>query len=255
MSAAAVRFAVLVPAYNAGRHIGDVLERLAPHAPPADTLVIDDGSTDDTGAVARQAKVRVLRQEPNQGKAAALRRGFRELADYDFVATLDADGQHDPADLPRFLVAVDGADLIVGARQLSGRMPWHRQIGNRWASWVTTMLAGQTVADSQSGYRLHARRLLAEVVERIPLTSDGYLFETEILVRAARAGFRLGAVPIKTVYEDETSHFRAGREVPRFLRLFARLGWEAVTGRLASSSAGGDSSQTPRTPDAKATER
>lgn len=249
----AVRFAVLIPAYNAGRHLGDVLQRLAPYALPADTLVIDDGSTDDTGSVARGGRVRVLRQEPNQGKAAALRRGFRELADYDFVATLDADGQHDPADIPRFLAATAEADLIVGARQLSGRMPWHRQIGNRWASWVTTLLAGQPVADSQSGYRLHARSLLAEVVQRIPETSDGYLFETEMLVRAARAGFRLGTVPIETVYEDETSHFRPGREVPRFLRLFARLAWERVTGRLGPSSSRGVS-KTPGTRDTTTTD-
>ena len=234
MNASSERFAVLIPAFNASRHLAEVLRRLAPRAAPSDTLVVDDGSTDDTGEVARRAGVRVLRQDPNQGKAAALRRGFSELAEYRFVVTLDADGQHDPSDLPQFLAASRAADLVVGARQLAGRMPWHRQIGNRWASWLTTLLAGQAVADSQSGYRLHSGRLLAEMVRRVPLSSDGYLFETEMLIRAARAGFRLATVPIATVYGDETSHFRPGREVPRFVRLFSRLAWEAANGRLGA---------------------
>jgi glycosyltransferase involved in cell wall biosynthesis len=238
VSRAGPRLAVLIPAYNAGRKLGDVLAGLAAHAAPGDTLVVDDGSTDDTAAVAERHGARVLRQTPNQGKASALRRGFAALEDYDLVATLDADGQHDPADLPRLLAAAaaGGADLVVGARTLAGRMPWHRRIGNRWASWCASRIAGQSIPDSQSGYRLHAVRLLREVVPRIPPESDGYLFETEMLVRAARRGFRLGAVPIATVYEDETSHFRPWREVPRFLRLFARLGWEALSGRLGPSA-------------------
>ncbi len=232
MSEAAGRHAVLIPAYNAERQLGRVLERLAPFAPPADTLVVDDGSTDGTAGIAERRGVRVLRQNPNQGKASALRRGFHALSGYEHVVTLDADGQHDPADLPRLLAAAGRADLVVGARAMGGRMPWHRRVGNRWASWLTQCLAGQPVPDSQSGYRLHAGRLLADVVRRIPVTSDGYLFETEMLVRAARLGYRLGSVPIATVYGEETSHFRPGREVPRFLGLFARLGWEALCGRL-----------------------
>jgi glycosyltransferase involved in cell wall biosynthesis len=224
--------AVVVPAFNAARHLGAVLDRLLAIVPPGDVCVVDDGSFDATADVARRRGVRVARQAPNQGKGAALRRGFLETAGYDWVATLDADGQHDPADLPRLLEAAAEADLVVGHRALGGRMPAHRRIGNRASSWIIGALAGQPIADSQSGYRLHSRRLLDSVLPRIRGTG-GYVFETEILVRAARQGFKLAGVPIATVYADEQSHFRPLRELPRFVALFGRLLLAVASGDAA----------------------
>src|SRR5262249_55836932 len=97
--------AVVIPAYNAGRHLGAVLARVLAQMPREHVYVVDDGSQDDTAHVATASGVRVIRQTPNQGKAAALRTGFDATREYDRVATLDADGQHDPADLPRFFEA------------------------------------------------------------------------------------------------------------------------------------------------------
>jgi glycosyltransferase involved in cell wall biosynthesis len=231
------RLAVVVPAYNAGRHLGDVLQRISVQAPPADVWVVDDGSTDDTAKVAMAAGVQLLRQWPNQGKGAALRRGFAETARYEWVVTVDADGQHDPADLPRFWSATPSADLIVGARELGGRMPPHRRIGNVLSSWLTGVLAGQPVPDSQSGYRLHRRAMLDAVLPTIPTGVGGYVLETEMLVRAGRQGFRLTHVPIATVYADEQSHFRPLEQMPRFFGVYSRLSLAVLSGRAGRRAA------------------
>jgi glycosyltransferase involved in cell wall biosynthesis len=227
------RLAVIIPAYNAARHLRDVLLRIAAHAPASDVWVVDDGSTDDTAAAAMVSGVHLVRQWPNQGKGTALRRGFVETARFEWVATLDADGQHDPTDLPRFWSATASADLIVGARALGGRMPPHRRIGNVLSSWLTGALAGQPVPDGQSGYRLHRREMLDAVLPAIPPGVGGYVLETEMLVRAGRQGFRLAHLPIATVYADEQSHFRPLEQMPRFLEVYSRLSFEVITGRAA----------------------
>jgi glycosyltransferase involved in cell wall biosynthesis len=222
--------AIVIPAYNAGRYLGDVLDRVLRQAPREHIVVVDDGSTDDTAAVAETRGVRVIRQTPNQGKAAALRTGFQATREYDSVVTIDADGQHDPADLPRFLAAAPGHELVVGARTLGKGMPGLRALGNRVSSWYIGVLAGQRIPDSQSGYRLHARALLDSVVPAIE-GAGGFLFETELLVRAGRQGYRIGSVPIATVYADQGSHFHPATELPRFLSLFVRLTLLVVSGQ------------------------
>jgi glycosyltransferase involved in cell wall biosynthesis len=220
-----MRIAALVPAFQAEAHLGGVLARLAalPRAP--EILVVDDGSTDGTAAVARDAGVRVLSLPENRGKGHALLAGFGALSGFDGVVTLDADGQHPPECLPAFVRAAEqGADLVLGVRQRSGDMPLIRRLANGvssgWASW----LAGQPVADSQCGYRLYGRRML----ERTPITPGRYEVESEVIVRAARLGFRLAAVPIPTVYSTEESQIRTLRDVPRIIGVLARLTLERV---------------------------
>jgi len=225
---------VLVPAYNAARHLPSVLDRLARVHPPAATIVIDDGSTDDTALVARKAGVRVEAHGVNRGKGHALIAGFRALRDFDAVVTLDADGQHKPEDLPRMMAALSGADLVVGARVRTGAMPPHRRFGNALSAGFLTWLAGTPLPDVQSGYRVHRRAVLDALgLSGVPLAagavsppafrSTGYGFESEILVAAARYGFTIANVPIEAVYEGAPSHFHPLRELPRFTSLYARL--------------------------------
>jgi glycosyltransferase involved in cell wall biosynthesis len=225
--------AIVIPAYNAGRFLGGVLDRVLAIAPCDRIWVVDDGSTDDSAAVATERRVNVIRQSPNQGKAAALRTGFDATRAYERVITLDADGQHDPADLPRFLAAARARhdDLVVGARTLGEGMPGLRAFGNRVSSLIIGALAGCAIPDSQSGYRLHARALIDSVVPAISPDARGFLFETELLVRAGRQGYRIGSVPIATVYADQGSHFHPGSELPRFLSLFARLTYLVASGQ------------------------
>src|SRR5262245_7071894 len=157
-----MRVAALIPAYQAAAHLGEVLLRLQALAAPPDVLVVDDGSRDATAAVARQHGARVHSFAGNRGKGYALIAGFQALADYDGVVTLDADGQHPPECFPAFVaVAAAGADLVLGRRARTPDMPWARRFANAFSSGWATWLAGQTISDSQCGYRLYGRRLLA----------------------------------------------------------------------------------------------
>jgi glycosyltransferase involved in cell wall biosynthesis len=215
-----MRVAALIPAYHAAAHVGEVLLRLAALDPAPDVLVVDDGSRDATAEVARQFGARVLSFAANRGKGHALLAGFAALGDYDAVVSLDADGQHPPECLPDLVRAAEaGADLVLGRRARSPDMPPSRRFANGFSSGWTTWLAGQTVSDSQCGYRLHRREVLAHT----PLTPGRYEVETEMVVRAARLGFRLAEVEVPTVYGEEKSQIHPLRDVPRIVGTMARL--------------------------------
>jgi glycosyltransferase involved in cell wall biosynthesis len=216
VSTAAPRILALVPAYNEGARVGRVVAGALPHLP---VLVVDDGSTDDTATHATAAGAELLRQSPNQGKGAALRAGFRHALDHGFdaVVTLDADGQHDPAELPAFFErrAQTGAELIIGARDFRHMPPVRRfanTVGRRCFSWAL----GQEVRDNQSGYRLVGRRLMQAMLES---SEHGFEFEVEMIVVCVQRGFRLDWVPIRTIYGDEKSHIRSGHHVKHFFRV------------------------------------
>ncbi len=216
---------IVVPAFNLESAIGPLLEGIGEAVPGAVSLVIDDGSDDDTaGAAGRVEGTVVLRHERNRGKGAALRTGFAYALREGFegVITLDGDGQHPPALIPAFLERrqKSGADLIVGARERRHTdMPLHRRLSNRITSRMASRLAGCELPDSQSGYRFVSRTVL----ENVKLTTSNYETETELLIRAARAGFMIDSVPIPTVYADETSHIDLWRDTVRFLKLLIRL--------------------------------
>src|SRR5262245_51759621 len=220
-----MRIAVLVPAYQAAAHLGEVLLRLQAQPERHDVLVVDDGSRDATAEVARQHGARVLSFAGNRGKGHALIAGFQALADYDGVVTMDADGQHPPENLASFVRAAEtGADLVLGRRVFSADMPPFRRLANGFSSNWATRLAGQRISDSQCGYRLYGREVLANT----PITPGRYEVESEVIVRAARLGFRIAEVEIPTVYGQETSQIRAFRDVPRILGVLARLSVEGI---------------------------
>jgi len=206
----------LIPAYNEAQRIVPVVTRTLEHLP---VLVVDDGSNDDTAAVAERCGATVLRQIPNQGKGAALRAGFRRAIDesYEAVITLDADGQHDPAEIPKFLEVyhTNHADLIIGTRNFD-QMPFVRRLANSSGQKLFSWAVGQPVQDNQSGYRLISRRLL-----EILLTSNeqGFEFEVEMIVTCIQQGFKLDGVPIQTIYADESSHIQPLNHTRNFLRV------------------------------------
>lgn len=211
----------IIPAKDAASTVGDVVRGVLSAVPGLDVIVVDDGSADATGARAREAGARVLRHDVNQGKGAALQTGFDAAleAGADAVVALDADGQHDPTFAPKLLAALDGADVVVGSRNADRTgMPWLRKATNDVTSWWVSRLAGQRIEDSQSGYRA----IKAPVLRAIRPQSRRFEFESEFLVAAARAGFRIGAAPIPTLYNAPGSHIHPVRDTIRFIRFVLR---------------------------------
>lgn len=219
------KFAVVIPAYNEAATIRDVAERALRQCPL--TIVVDDGSSDATSAALDGLPVTLLRNATNQGKAAALWRGAgTALAEgAETIVTLDGDGQHSPEDISRLLSAAEAnpATIVIGAR-LADRaaIPRSRYIANRVAAFWISWASGQPLDDSQSGFRVYPARLFRELT--IPHgRARGFVFESEILIEAARHGYRCITAPIAAVYPParRASHFRPVLDIVRITRMVA----------------------------------
>jgi glycosyltransferase involved in cell wall biosynthesis len=200
----------MVPAYQAAGIVGAVVRGLLRYV--ACVLVVDDGSTDVTGDEARRAGADVLRLPENGGKGCAIRAGLARVLQTDttHVAFVDADGQHDPDDLPALLDAArKGDDFVIGSR-MNGQdgIPAVRYRTNEIGSRILTRMTGHEVEDGQSGYRVIA----APILRRLSLSSRGYLIETEILLKAAPHVRRLRHVPVRAIYASGPSHYRPFRD-------------------------------------------
>lgn len=210
------RLLAIIPAYNESDRISPVIAVAGTFLP---VLVVDDGSTDGTATAARSAGAEVLIQQPNQGKGAALKAGFRfALAEkFDAVIALDADGQHDPAEIPLFVAAFEStaADLIIGKRNFDG-MPPLRRVANTLGEVTFSWAMGQNVPDNQSGYRLLSNRLMVALGEGV---EQGFEFELEMIVTCVRLGYHLESVPIRTIYAGESSHINNVHHLTNFLRV------------------------------------
>jgi glycosyltransferase involved in cell wall biosynthesis len=218
---------IIIPAFNESENLGKLLKKISSFVPLKDVLVVDDGSRDKTSTVAKKAGTEVLSFSNNQGKGSALRAGF-EFAikrGYEAVITMDADGQHNPSGIPKFLKELkkNGADLIIGTREQNlSEMPFLRYLVNKTTSLVTSILAGTRVSDSQSGYRLIKRN----VIKKVTLKTSRFQMETEIIVKAAMAGFKIGEIPIETIYfEKFKSYINPFIDTYRFIKLSLRLLW------------------------------
>ena len=211
----------LIPAFNEQDHIQAVIQSARAFLP---VMVVDDGSTDTTAERARAAGAQVILQRPNQGKGAALVAGFRFALQngYRAVLTLDADGQHDPNEIPEFLkaFALRQADLVIGKRDFR-RMPFIRRLSNTLGTFLFSWALGQPVADNQSGYRLVSARLMQALLER-PDVERGFEFEVEMIVQCVLDRLKLDWVPIRTIYADEKSHIQPLRHLAKFLQVSLR---------------------------------
>lgn len=209
----------MIPAHNEASRIAPVIQAALKHLP---VLVVDDGSSDNTAQVASEAGATVVQQTPNQGKGAALKAGFRYALEHGFEAilTLDADGQHDPAEIPLFLEAYtqSQADLIIGTRDFS-QMPFSRRLANTLGQVLFSWAAGRPIRDNQSGYRLVSRRM-AEASLESPI--GGFEFEVDMIVLCLQRGYLLSWVPIRTIYAGENSHISPLQHVRRFIQMVHR---------------------------------
>lgn len=218
--------AAVIPVLNCVRTVSRVVRQV--RALGLMTAVVDDGSSDGSAAEAREAGATVLRHARNRGKGHSLVTGFRWALERgaDAVVTLDADGQHDPGDLPRLLALAGEADLVVGQRRLERAwMPRASFVGNCVSSFFISLFCGRTLPDTQCGYRLYSRRLLSLV------TVEGGRFETEteLLMRASLLGLRVEWIPVDTIYDNgvspRVSNFRTLPDTLRVIRVVLRSPW------------------------------
>jgi glycosyltransferase involved in cell wall biosynthesis len=207
----------LIPAHDEAPRIAPVIARTREFLP---VIVVDDGSSDDTTDRARDAGAEVVEQRPNQGKGMALRTGFRRALDdgAEAILTLDGDGQHDPAEISRFLDTWSTdlpPDLVIGRRNFR-KMPPTRRLSNEIGRIAFSWAVGRPIPDNQSGYRLVSRRL-AEAT----LASDepGFAFEVEQITTCIRMGGTIAWVPIRTIYAGAPSHIRPLAHLREFVRI------------------------------------
>jgi uncharacterized protein (DUF2062 family) len=224
------RVMVVIPVYNHGATLRSVVAGvLSRHA---HVLVVDDGSDDIPPHALDDLPVKIVRHEQNRGKGAAIRTGAnvaRSLG-MSHIITIDADGQHDPADLPLFLgaIAQDETSVIVGARDFNtANVPGSSRFGRKFSNFWLRVQTGIAISDVQSGFRAYP----LAVLEKLRFTENHYSFEVEILVRAAWAGFRLSEIDIAVYYPpkgERVSHFRAFMDNLRLSLLNTRLTIRAI---------------------------
>jgi glycosyltransferase involved in cell wall biosynthesis len=215
------RVAAIIPAYCEEKHVGDVVRRT--RAELEHVLVVDDGSGDETAERARQAGAEVIKHPQNRGKGESIQTGLQHWSkrQIDYLIILDADGQHRPEEIGRFLsaAAASPARLFVGTRMSDVRsMPLVRRLVNRYMSNRISRVCGQQIPDTQCGFRMLHRELIPDLLGG----GNRFEYETEMLIVASRKGCRIDAVPVSTVYSDEVSSIHPVRDTIRFFKLMRR---------------------------------
>lgn len=203
----------LIPAYNAEPFVGEVIRKARTYVP---VIAVNDGSKDGTLAQLKASGATLIDQQPNQGKGVALRRGYRAALEQDVAAViqLDADGQHDPTEIPLFVekFRATHADLIIGERDYS-QMPFVRRMSNTVGRRAFSWAMGRYIRDNQSGYRLLSRRLMESLLGS---AESGYEFEMDQIVVCVKRGWHIEGVPIRTIYGDEVSNIKPMQHVVQF---------------------------------------
>ncbi|MCL2184022.1 MAG: glycosyltransferase family 2 protein [Chitinispirillia bacterium] len=218
---------VLVPSYKSAGHLKRFINTLTAVVPKEYILIVDDASRDGTYEFCAEQGINCIRHSVNKGKGAALRTGFAHLAENintKWIVTMDADGQHSPADLPRFLSAArkpPAAGLIIGSRDMRlGAMPPARILSNRLTSLMLSILSGQWIKDSQCGYRMYSREFVASV----QIKYNRFEMESEVILRAAAKKIPITFVRAQTLYLKEgSSHISHFIDTLRWVRAVSIL--------------------------------
>ena len=239
----AERGLVIVPTYNERDNIARIIEQVLARDDRLDVLVVDDGSPDGTGAIvdeikARNPRVDVIHRAGKQGLGTAYIAGFKwALArEYAFVFEMDADFSHDPAHLPQFLEAVEGADVVIGSRYRNGRVtvvnwPVGRLLLSFAANVYARVITGLQLFDSTAGFKCFRRQVL-ETVDLDAVKSSGYAFQIEMNFRAWKKGFRIVEIPIVFVDRTEGESKMSKKIVREAVWMVWRLRWWSIRGKV-----------------------
>ncbi|MBI3398657.1 MAG: glycosyltransferase family 2 protein [Deltaproteobacteria bacterium] len=216
-----MKYLIVIPAYNEERYISTLLANLSTIT--EDILVIDDGSRDATYQVVKDMDIPIISQR-HQGKGAALKAGFKYAIEnrYEWVITMDGDGQHDWQDVHQFVEAIskENGDLVIGSRMADvASMPIVRRITNKFMSWFLSRLIGYPIADTQCGFRA----ISTMVLQSISLSTSHYDTESELLIKAGKAGHSIISMPIKTIYNSAPSHINKFVDTFRFIKLVWKM--------------------------------
>lgn len=216
-----MKVAAIIPAKDEQQSVGKVVKLAKKYV--NEVIVVDDGSSDKTAERAKISGATVLKHIINLGKGAALKTGCEYIISkmYDIILTLDADGQHDPREIPKFLKALNEAEFVIGSRKRNKEMPLIKQIWNFAISKLFSILFGLKLQDEQCGFRAFK----SKIYPKIKWESQDYLAETEILINVAKNKISLKEVPIKTIYK------KAHGGIPPtygFRHILAMLLWRLV---------------------------
>jgi glycosyltransferase involved in cell wall biosynthesis len=219
MSEIAAQTSVVIPAYNEARSIADVIQGLTRQARWHEVIVVDDGSTDDTGSRAEQAGARVLRHPYNKGNGAAVKTGLRGATGA-FVLIVDADGQHQPQDTLKLVDLLDRYELVVGARSTDSQASWSRQIGNALLNRIASYLTGRNIPDLTSGFRAARRECMLEFIHLFP---NGFSTPTTSTMSFIRAGYSVRFEPVVAAQRRGSSKIRLGSDGARFVLILLKV--------------------------------
>jgi len=213
---------VVIPAFNEAENILKVINGVK--ALGLDAIVVDDGSLDETSLIAEKGGAYIINNSKRCGKGLSLRKGFGYAIKkgYDIIISMDADGQHDPSDIPCFLdMAKDKKSCVVLGNRMDNPegMPLVRIFTNKFMSSVISAICRQNIPDTQCGYRLFTR----DAISGIDIKANKFEVESELLVKLARSGFKIDSVPIKSIYGQEKSSIRPVRDTFRFIRFLTRI--------------------------------
>jgi glycosyltransferase involved in cell wall biosynthesis len=212
---------IIIPVYNEAASIGGVLDEIATLPLEAEVIVIDDGSQDDSAAVAgARPGVRVFQHPYNIGNGAAIKTGIW-AARGRVIVMMDGDGQHQPADIPRLLAHTARYDMVVGARTPASESEQHRDLANRLYNLIATYLVGRKVEDLTSGFRAIRTPIARRFVYLLP---NGFSYPTTLTLSIFRAGHSVRYEPIVALARQSRSKIRLMRDGPGFLLTMARIG-------------------------------
>lgn len=215
------QLSIVLPAKNEAANLQELLNQIKAVVPDAEILVIDDGSSDNTGIIAKNAGARVFRHPYSLGNGASVKTGARK-ASGDIIIFMDADGQHDPNDIPALLSKLDeDYDMVVGARHVSTQSSWLRKIGNLFYNWLASIMTGHRIEDLTCGYRAVRADKFRKFLYLLP---NGFSYPTTSTMAFFRSGFPVAYVPIHAGKREGKSHIKLFRDGVRFFIIILRVG-------------------------------